>query len=183
MRARVEIEVSLASARWRRALRDAPRIARAAARAAIDAARGEGRALPRRAELSVVLADDALVRRLNSAYRHRDQPTNVLSFPALTRAERARAARAASRPRSPAQLGDVVAAFETSRREAAALAKPLAHHLAHLVVHGTLHLVGYDHKREREAVRMERLERRILAGLGIPAAAARADSARRRPHV
>jgi probable rRNA maturation factor len=123
--------------------------------------------VPSPAELSLVLADDALVRRLNSTYRRKNVATNVLSFPALTAAERARAA-AAGRPVRPAPLGDVVAAFETSRREAAALAKPLAHHLSHLIVHGTLHLLGYDHEAECQAQRMERLERRVLAALGIP---------------
>jgi len=119
--------------------------------------------VPSAAELSLVLGDDALVRGLNRLYRRKDAPTNVLSFPALTDAERARA----RKPGRPALLGDVVVAFETSRREAAALGKPLADHLAHLVVHGTLHLLGYDHALARDAARMERLEAAVLAGLGI----------------
>jgi len=167
MRPRVEIEVSLACARWRRALADASGVARRAAAAALAGARGEGCRVPSPAELSLVLADDALVRRLNSTYRRKNAATNVLSFPALTAVERARAA-AASKGLRPAPLGDVVAAFETSRREASALAKPLADHLSHLIVHGTLHLLGYDHEAARDAAHMERLERRVLASLGVP---------------
>ena len=166
MTTRIEIEVSVACARWRRAIAGAPRLARRAAAAALAAASREGAQVPSAAELSLVLGDDALVRGLNRLYRRKDAPTNVLSFPALTDAERARAARA-RKPGRPALLGDVVVAFETSRREAAALGKPLADHLAHLVVHGTLHLLGYDHALARDAARMERLEAAVLAGLGI----------------
>jgi len=166
MTTRIEIEVSVACARWRRAIADAPRLARSAAAAALAAASREGAQVPSAAELSLVLGDDALVRGLNRLYRRKDAATNVLSFPALTHAERARAARA-RKPARPALLGDVVVAFETSRREAAALGKPLADHLAHLVVHGTLHLLGYDHALARDAARMERLEAAVLAGLGI----------------
>ncbi|MGO8869704.1 MAG: rRNA maturation RNase YbeY [Alphaproteobacteria bacterium] len=166
MTTRIEIEVSLACARWRRAIADAPRLARRAAAAALAAASREGAQVPSAAELSLVLGDDALVRGLNRLYRRKDAATNVLSFPALTDAERARAARA-RKPARPALLGDVVVAFGTSRREAVALGKPLADHLAHLVVHGTLHLLGYDHALARDAARMERLEAAVLAGLGI----------------
>jgi len=109
-------------------------------------------------ELAVVLADDATVRALNRRWRDIDAPTNVLSFPA-------------SRPgpgEAPALLGDIVIAFETTAREAAAENKPFTHHLAHLVVHGFLHLVGYDHQSDDAADAMERLEGRILEGLGVP---------------
>ena len=147
MRARVEIEVSLACARWRRAVADAPGVAR---RAALAAARGEGCRVPSPAELSLVLADDALVRRLNRTYRRKNAATNVLSFPALTALERARAA-AARKGLRPAPLGDVVAAFETSRREASALAKPLAASIF-LTVNGVI-LLGAERLRRQAAVR------------------------------
>ena len=88
-----------------------------------------------------------------------DAPTNVLSFPA--------AASAPPAPGAPLLLGDVVLAFETVAAEAAAQGKPLADHLAHLVVHGVLHLLGFDHEADAEAERMEALETRLLAGLGI----------------
>jgi len=105
-------------------------------------------------ELSVMLADDAAVRALNARWRGQDEPTNVLSFPA--------AASAAS-----GMLGDIAIAYETTAREAQAEGKLFTDHLAHLAVHGFLHLLGYDHATDEEAESMERLERVILAQLGI----------------
>lgn len=129
-----------------------------AVRRAIAAAAATVLALPAAAgEVSVVLTDDAAVRSLNRQWRKIDQPTNVLSFPA---------------PRSatgtPSLLGDIAVAFETTAREAAAEHKPLSHHLAHLAVHGFLHLLGYDHESDEAADEMERLEARILARLDVP---------------
>jgi len=107
--------------------------------------------VPPDAELSLALADDATVRTLNRDYRAKDKPTNVLSFPA---------------PHGPL-LGDVIIAYETLAREAAEEGVPPSDHLAHLTIHGLLHLLGYDHETEAEAVTMEALETSILAGLGI----------------
>jgi probable rRNA maturation factor len=160
----VSIAVSVESGGWTETLRGARALARKAARAALDGAAVRKPRLPRAAELGIVLADDELVRRLNRAYRRKDKPTNVLSFAATTPAERKRAE---SRAGGPVLLGDVILAFETVRDEAEAQGKRFAHHLAHLVVHGTLHLLDYDHRRAAEAARMERLEAAILAGLGI----------------
>ena len=114
---------------------------------------------PRRSRSSVLLADDAAVARLNRDYRGKDRPTNVLSFPAD--------APDWAGMSGPRLLGDVVVALETTAREAVAAGKPLADHLAHLVVHGTLHLLGFDHEAEDEAERMEAREIELLAGLGI----------------
>jgi probable rRNA maturation factor len=108
-------------------------------------------AVPAEAELSLALSDDATVQGLNRDYRAKDKPTNVLSFPA---------------PHGPL-LGDVIIAFETLTREAAEEQLTPADHLAHLTIHGLLHLLGYDHETEAEALRMEALETSILAGLGI----------------
>jgi probable rRNA maturation factor len=109
------------------------------------------------AELSVVLTDDAEIRRLNARWRSRDEPTNVLSFPV---------------PRNgkdlPRALGDIVIAYETTAREANEERKTIEQHLAHLAVHGFLHLLGYDHESAAEADEMEQLERNILAKLDIP---------------
>lgn len=112
-----------------------------------------------RTELSLVFTDDAHIRSLNSDWRGKDKATNVLSFPAYP-----------DRPRGtlPPMLGDVVLASETVSAEAEAEGKPLADHIAHLIVHGVLHLIGYDHEAESEAEEMEECERRVLAGMGIP---------------
>jgi len=109
-------------------------------------------------ELSIVFSDDAHVGALNAQWRGKDKPTNVLSFPAFP----------TIRGVLPPMLGDVVLAAETVGREAAVEGKPLEHHISHLVIHGVLHLLGFDHLNDREADEMEGLERRALARLAIP---------------
>jgi probable rRNA maturation factor len=109
-------------------------------------------------EITVVLTDDDAVRQLNHGFRGMDKPTNVLSFTALN----------APAPGITGPLGDVVLGFETVRRESVQFQRPLEHHALHLVVHGCLHLLGYDHAAEAEAEAMEALETEILASLGIP---------------
>jgi probable rRNA maturation factor len=109
-------------------------------------------------EVAVVLTDDSAIRVLNRDWRRKDAATNVLSFPSVAAAEGG----------APRLLGDIVIAFETTEREARAERKPFAHHLAHLAVHGFLHLVGYDHEADDEADAMEVLETAILAGLDVP---------------
>lgn len=138
--------------------------ARSAAAAALRHAAGEaGLAGGVEPELTLVFSDDAAVRTLNAQWRAQDKPTNVLSFPSATHDEIARA-----RPDGPPLLlGDVVLAFDTCRREAAEQGKDLAHHVAHLAIHGVLHLFGHDHQHDEEAGRMEALEVAILAGFGI----------------
>ncbi|WP_026379869.1 rRNA maturation RNase YbeY [Afifella pfennigii] len=103
------------------------------------------------AEISVVLTDDAAIARLNEAWRGKKGPTNVLSYP---------------QPPGPL-LGDIVLAEETLRGEAIASEKEFLDHFAHLLVHGCLHLVGFDHQIETEAEEMETLERQALAQIGI----------------
>lgn len=108
------------------------------------------------AEISVLLTDDAEQRALNAQWRGKDTATNVLSFPQIE-------------PFAPVigLLGDITLARETLEREAAELGKSLEDHFTHLVVHGFLHILGYDHLEEAEALQMEGLETQILAGLGI----------------
>ena len=108
------------------------------------------------AELAIVLSDDSAIRVLNRKWRGIDAPTNVLSFPAEIPAG------------APPLLGDIVLAYETVAREARRDGKPFAHHVAHLAVHGFLHLCGYDHERASDAETMEQLERTILRRLDIP---------------
>ena len=124
---------------WRRLIRFADQIA---ARAAA-AAGGAG---------TVVLSSDRAVKRLNARHRRRNKPTNVLTF----------------EPMRGFAGGDIVLALETVRREAAAAGRLPAHHLAHLVVHGALHLRGHDHHHAGEARRMEMAEARILQRIGVP---------------
>jgi len=110
-------------------------------------------------EISIVLSDNEHIRELNKHHRGMDKPTNVLSFPA---------ARMKTPAGTPRFLGDIVIAYETVEREASEEAKPFEDHLSHLVVHGVLHLLGYDHEDDEEAETMESHERQILAKLGIP---------------
>ena len=129
---------------------------------AIEMAAGMSRHDVAGAELSVMLTDDASIRAINAQWRHKDEPTNVLSFPALQpRGER-------QLDDAPRMLGDIAIAYETTRREADEEQKPFDHHLSHLAVHGFLHLIGHDHEKDQEAETMEALEREILSQLGIP---------------
>jgi probable rRNA maturation factor len=112
--------------------------------------------------VSVALLSDAEIRALNKAFRGIDAPTNVLSFPT------APSPHGAGGNGEPVFLGDVALAYETVASEAESQGKTVLHHAAHLVVHGVLHLAGYDHGAEGEAERMEQAERAILAEFGIP---------------
>jgi probable rRNA maturation factor len=116
------------------------------------------------AELAIVLSDDSAVRLLNRDWRGVDAATNVLSFPASSHPPAGRGGKRAA----PRLLGDIVLAYETIAREARDEGKPFDDHLAHLAVHGFLHLLGYDHERDDDADRMEKIERDILARLAIP---------------
>lgn len=110
-------------------------------------------------ELSIVFSDDAAIRELNSGWRGKDKPTNVLSFPAFP---------VSGGGALPPMLGDIVLAAETVSREAELEEKPIGHHLSHLIIHGLLHLLGYDHETDAEAENMEAVERAALARLAIP---------------
>ena len=109
---------------------------------------------PADGDVVILLTDDPNIRELNRNHRGKDRPTNVLSFPAA--------------PSAAPHLGDLALAYETCAREAAEQGKSLEHHLQHLVAHGVLHLLGWDHMTEAEAEAMEGRERLILAGLGAP---------------
>ncbi len=152
----VDIAVGVEAGPWPEGIAD---LAERAARAALDA--GYAGEAGRTAELSVVLADDALVRRLNRDYRGKDKPTNVLSFAFADEDE------PDAGPDAPLMLGDVVLAFETVAREAGEQTKTFPDHAIHLVVHGVLHLLGYDHETESDAEEMEAMEVRVLASLGV----------------
>jgi len=130
---------------------------RSLARRAVRAAAAHaGASLPADAELSLVFTDDIQIRALNRRFRGKDKATNVLSFPVAT-----------SGPSRGSLLGDIVLARDTVEREATDQGLAFEDHLTHLIVHGFLHLLGYDHETEAKAVVMERLETAILASIGV----------------
>ena len=149
------VDVLIESEAWRM-LPEAEDLVR---RAIACAAASEVAIHQRGAELSVLLCDDQTITALNARWRGQERPTNVLSFPAPP-------LRGAT-PAEKVALGDIAIAYETLAREASEHGKSVSDHLSHLVVHGFLHLLGYDHDMDGEAERMERLEREILAQIGI----------------
>jgi probable rRNA maturation factor len=134
---------------------------RRAARAAFRASPPTGRSF----SVTLVLIGDDEMHDLNRLWRGKDAPTNVLSFPADADRDRG-------------FLGDIVVAFETAHREAKERGISLADHVSHLVVHGMLHLLGFDHAGDKEAKRMERVERIALASIGVADPYAEADGRR-----
>lgn len=158
----IEADVQIVAGDWR-SLTDDPKAVARRAVAAIgafrDAAASEnGLRADRAGEVCIALSDDARLQALNRDHRGRDRPTNVLAFPAS----------GPTAPGGTAFLGDVVLACETVKREAEAQKKPFNHHMSHLIVHGTLHLLGYGHDTDRDADLMETREAAILSRLGIP---------------
>ena len=122
-------------------------------------------------QISLLGCTDARIAVLNADFRGKPQPTNVLSWPSEDRAAETDGG-APARPRpgpadDPAELGDIAIAWETCQREADEVGRPVADHVTHLLVHGTLHLLGYDHIRDKDAALMEGLEVEILASLGV----------------
>lgn len=151
------IEVLVEGSGWAGLDFDAAAVARRAADAALSAV-SAGAQHAAATETCILLADDGRLADLNRDWRGRDGPTNVLSFPGSD----------AAPPGMPAQLGDIAISCETVLREAADAGIPAEHHLSHMVVHGVLHLLGYDHEADGEAELMERRESEILETLGIP---------------
>jgi probable rRNA maturation factor len=139
----LDIAVVLAAPGWRAAC---PQVERLARRAAVAGAAMSGI----RPRIEVLLADDRALRALNHRHRGKAKPTNVLSFPAAGGG------------------GEIALALGVVRREARAAGRSVSAHLAHLVVHGTLHLAGHDHEAAGEARRMERAEARAMHRLGLP---------------
>lgn len=140
----VKIAIVMEEPDWR--MPDLRAALRRAARLALRKAGGKG-------TITILLADDGTLRRLNRDFRGQDKPTNVLSFPA------------ADNPES--HLGDIAIAHGVTAREARDTGKSFADHAVHLAVHGVLHLLGYDHENDIDAKVMEQLEIAILAELGI----------------
>jgi probable rRNA maturation factor len=145
----ITVDIEIEDEAWTSAAPDAEALVWRAAQAVLDAhedIEGQG--------IVILLTDDDSVQALNRDFRQKDYATNVLSFP--------------SPPNPEGQIGDIALAYGVCAREAAEQGKSLDHHLQHLVAHGVLHLLGYDHEGDDEAEAMEALEREILAGLDIP---------------
>jgi len=150
--AQPSIGISIQAGDWppKKALSELATRALGAAIAALAGASEPTRA-KNETEISLVFTDDARIRKFNKEFRGKDKPTNVLSFP----------------QKSGPLLGDVILAAETVRREAALAGKTLEDHMAHLIIHGFLHLLGYDHEEDGDAETMEAVERAALKRMGI----------------
>ena len=156
----LDIQISIEEGAWPSEERLADMSARVLGAAADYLRKTEKQPFPKTGapEVSLVFTNNAEIRGINAEWRSQDKPTNVLSFPAF--------------PLTPGKmpgpmLGDIIFAEETLTREAGELGKSFDDHLTHLMVHGFLHLFGYDHMEDEEAEKMEGLETRILAGLGL----------------
>lgn len=144
----MSVEIRIEDARWRKLARSfRPRL-----KLAISVTLARAGA-PENAALTILLTGDGALKKLNTAFRAKAKPTNVLSFPAA--------------PNSENYLGDVAIAYGVAAREARAAGKSLSDHAVHLGVHGVLHLLGYDHETMKQAKIMEPLETEILASIGI----------------
>lgn len=149
----ITVDIEIEDEAWTNGVEDAEALVWRAAQAVLDAhedIEGQG--------IVILLTDDDSVQTLNRDFRQKDYATNVLSFPS--------AQTPGGNPEG--QIGDIALAYGVCAREAAEQGKPLGHHLQHLVAHGVLHLLGYDHESDDEAEAMEALEREILAGLDVP---------------
>jgi probable rRNA maturation factor len=147
----LEIDINIATSEWE-SLDGLEALTRDCVAASLAEA---GARLVEGCEVSLTFCDDAEIRALNAQWRGKDKPTNVLSFPTP--------GKLSARP----LLGDIVIAYETVTREAAEQDKTIRAHTAHMVIHGFLHLIGYDHETAAEAEIMEGLERRIASRLGL----------------
>lgn len=156
--ARPQIDISIQDPAWHE-LQDIENIVHIAAEITLTTAIMPKEAFERDLEVSIVLANDDLLHVLNREYRGQDKPTNVLTFATLDAEE--------PPSESVLNLGDVLLSFQTVERECQEQGKFRTDHIRHLVIHGILHLLGYDHKDEDEATDMETLEIRILERLGV----------------
>jgi probable rRNA maturation factor len=152
----LRLALEIEDARWNAALPNAAALIEQAVSLALADIDANGRVI----EVGVRLVDDGTIQALNRDWRGRDKPTNVLSFPLGDPGP-------VTDPDFPWLIGDIVMSYDTVTAEAIRDIKPLEHHVVHLAIHATLHLIGHDHEDEAEAEAMEAAEIRLLAGLGI----------------
>jgi probable rRNA maturation factor len=151
------LALDIEDARWNAALPNAAELISKAVSVALADIATNGRTV----EVGIRLVDDGTIQALNRDWRGRDKPTNVLSFPLGD-------AGPVTDPDFPWLIGDIVMSYDTVMAEAIRDSKPLEHHVVHLAIHATLHLIGHDHEDEDEAQAMEAAEVLLLEGLGIP---------------
>ncbi len=157
-----QIHVELAAAPWKK-VKGLQRRLNSAALLTLSALPEPLLPAARQAEATLLLTTDAAVQKLNREFRGKDKPTNVLSFPHYERKDLVRLGKG----REPLYVGDIAVAYSFTAREAKAEGKDLLDHLTHLMIHGLLHLFGYDHDTAAKAARMEKLERELMASLGL----------------
>ena len=155
-----DIDVSISEPEWISSFLDVEKLAAEAMELALKMAQMPSQIKGREIELSIVLANDDLIQILNREYREKDSPTNVLTFASLDSKDPVPAD-------VPYPVGDVILSYQTIDREAREQGKFFRDHFLHMVVHGTLHLLGYDHETEDDANNMESLEIRILEKMNI----------------
>jgi phosphate starvation-inducible protein PhoH and related proteins len=153
----IDIDIEVECPEWQRQLPDCEQIVRAAATATLTSQAASGRA---GRSVAILLADDDTLRELNGRFRQVDKSTNVLAFEGGDNMSPARG--------QDLHLGDIAVAYQTIEREAREQDKTLSDHLSHMIVHGVLHLLGYDHEDASERKQMEAIERAVLAELGVP---------------
>ena len=152
----IEIDIDIQNPNWKTSIGDIENITRSAIEKDLSMATD----VRPQMEISIVLSDDVFIQNLNKAYRHKDKPTNVLSFP-MTEVQDIQET-------SPfVSLGDVIVSFDTIKRESEEQNKPLEHHYIHMLVHGCLHLLHFDHEDNEDAEIMESKEIEILEQLGV----------------
>ncbi len=157
----IETDITLHDKRWNNAISNIDAYTRKIIHKALSNKLNNIKA----AGISIVLADDTFIRELNKSYRGKDAPTNVLSFPMSEPEELESSITAAPPPFC--ILGDIIISYDTISREATEQRKHLPNHFAHMLVHGCLHLLHYDHQSNHEAKAMEKLEIDILEQLGV----------------
>jgi len=162
------VHLEKASDKWKRAFPKMNILIDEAASAAFDTAKKPAAFARRNFEVSIILTDDRTIKTLNHDYRGMDKATNVLSFPQINMVTFKKAELDFFPAKMPVPLGDVVLGYQTILRETQEQGKSLKDHTIHLIVHGILHLLGYDHMRPKDAKIMEKLECDILTGLGYP---------------
>ena len=165
---RLDINLDQASAKWKRAFPLMHKKIEQAASCAFMQAKKPAAFKRRIFEINIILADDANIKVLNKNYRGKNKATNVLSFPQINLEKFRRTSLDIFPLKNTIPLGDVVLAFQTIRAECVEQNKSIENHVIHLITHGILHLLGYDHMRVQDAKIMEKLECDILESLGYP---------------